>query len=82
MVNIIPPDHIDDVPVVEPNQHDDVPIVLEPVLVDENEDLEEEEFEEDVLHPAKAESQGVIDRHHHNTWRHNREILNELKSNI
>nr|GEV81185.1 ribosomal protein L7Ae/L30e/S12e/Gadd45 [Tanacetum cinerariifolium] len=35
-----------------------------------------------LLHPAKAESQGVIDRHHHNTWRHNREILNELKSNI
>nr|GEW20788.1 hypothetical protein [Tanacetum cinerariifolium] len=67
MVNIIPPDYVDDVPVVELNQHDDVPIVLEPVLVDENEDLEEEEFEEDVLHPAKAESQGVIDRHHHNT---------------
>ncbi|GKF18586.1 hypothetical protein Tco_0063504, partial [Tanacetum coccineum] len=27
MVNVIPPDHVDDVPVVEPNQHDDVPIV-------------------------------------------------------
>ncbi|GJZ56670.1 hypothetical protein Tco_0612164 [Tanacetum coccineum] len=26
MVNVIPPDHVDDVPVVEPNQHDDVPV--------------------------------------------------------
>nr|GEU96112.1 putative reverse transcriptase domain-containing protein [Tanacetum cinerariifolium] len=34
MVNVIPPDHVDDVPIVEPNQHDDVPIVLEPILVD------------------------------------------------
>ncbi|GJR54729.1 hypothetical protein Tco_1405250 [Tanacetum coccineum] len=47
MVNIIPPDHVDDVPVVEPNQHDDVPIFLEPVLVDKDEDPEEEEFEEE-----------------------------------
>ncbi|GKE60491.1 hypothetical protein Tco_1510858 [Tanacetum coccineum] len=36
MVNIIPPD-----------QHDDVPIVPEPVLVDEDEDPEEDEFEEE-----------------------------------
>ncbi|GJS63032.1 putative reverse transcriptase domain-containing protein [Tanacetum coccineum] len=47
MVNVIPPDHVDDVPVVEPNQHDDVLIVLEPVLVDEDGDPEEEEFEEE-----------------------------------
>ncbi|GKE89181.1 hypothetical protein Tco_1566656, partial [Tanacetum coccineum] len=47
MVNVIPPDHVDDVPVVEPNQHDDVPIVPEPVLVDEDEDPKEEEFEEE-----------------------------------
>ncbi|GKA57610.1 hypothetical protein Tco_0756798 [Tanacetum coccineum] len=47
MVNVIPPDHVDDVPVVEPNQHDDVPVVPEPVLVDEDEDPEEEEFEEE-----------------------------------
>ncbi|GKC73506.1 hypothetical protein Tco_1119389 [Tanacetum coccineum] len=47
MVNVIPPDHVDDVPVVEPNQHDDVPVVLEPVLVDEDEDPEEDEFEEE-----------------------------------
>ncbi|GJY66433.1 hypothetical protein Tco_0468671, partial [Tanacetum coccineum] len=46
MVNVIPLDHVDDVPVVEPNQHDDVPIVPDPVLVDEDEDQEEEEFEE------------------------------------
>ncbi|GKA05465.1 hypothetical protein Tco_0684585 [Tanacetum coccineum] len=42
MVNIIPPDHVDDVPVVEPNQHDDVLVVPEPVLEDEDEDPEEE----------------------------------------
>ncbi|GJY66853.1 hypothetical protein Tco_0469091 [Tanacetum coccineum] len=47
MVNVIPPDHVDDVPVVEPNQHDDVPIVPEPVLEDEDDDLEEEEYEEE-----------------------------------
>nr|GFA11674.1 hypothetical protein [Tanacetum cinerariifolium] len=29
-----------------PDQHDDVPVVPEPVLVDEDEDLEEDEFEE------------------------------------
>nr|GEY36458.1 reverse transcriptase domain-containing protein [Tanacetum cinerariifolium] len=47
MVNVIPPDHVDNVPVVEPNQHDDVPVVPEPVLVDEDEDPEEEEFKEE-----------------------------------
>ncbi|GKD44106.1 hypothetical protein Tco_1268751, partial [Tanacetum coccineum] len=47
MVNIIPLDHVDDIPIVEPNQYDDVPVVPEPVLVDEDEDLEEEEFEEE-----------------------------------
>nr|GFB00200.1 hypothetical protein [Tanacetum cinerariifolium] len=46
MVNVIPPDHVDDVLIVEPNQHDDVPVVLEPVLVDEDEDPKEEEFKE------------------------------------
>nr|GEU44823.1 DNA helicase [Tanacetum cinerariifolium] len=38
MVNIIPPDHVDKVHVVEPNQQDDVSAVPEPVLVDEEED--------------------------------------------
>ncbi|GJV07364.1 hypothetical protein Tco_1345020 [Tanacetum coccineum] len=47
MVNLIPPYHVDDVPVVEPNQHDDVPVIPEPVLVDEDEDPEEDEFEEE-----------------------------------
>nr|GFB42442.1 hypothetical protein [Tanacetum cinerariifolium] len=47
MVNVIPPNHVDDVPVVEPDQHDDVPFILEPILVDENKDPEEDEFEEE-----------------------------------
>ncbi|GJU05330.1 hypothetical protein Tco_1121760 [Tanacetum coccineum] len=47
MVTVIPPNHVDDVPVVEPNQHNDVPVVLEPVLVDEDKDPKEEEFEEE-----------------------------------
>ncbi|GJX98613.1 hypothetical protein Tco_0355632 [Tanacetum coccineum] len=47
MVNKIPPDHVDDVPVVEPNQHDDVPVVPEPILVDKDEDPEEEEFKKE-----------------------------------
>nr|GEW73992.1 putative reverse transcriptase domain-containing protein [Tanacetum cinerariifolium] len=47
MVNVIPPNHMDDVPVVKPNQHDDVLVFLEPVFVDEDEDPEEEEFEEE-----------------------------------
>nr|GEX68568.1 hypothetical protein [Tanacetum cinerariifolium] len=47
MVNVTPLDHVDDVLVVEPNQHDDVPVVLEPVIVDEDEDLKKEEFEEE-----------------------------------
>nr|GEY74186.1 hypothetical protein [Tanacetum cinerariifolium] len=47
MVNVIPPDYVDEVPVVEPNQHDDVPVVPEPVLVDEDEDPEEDEFKEE-----------------------------------
>ncbi|GJW11016.1 hypothetical protein Tco_1576843 [Tanacetum coccineum] len=49
MVNVIPLDHVDDVPVVEPNQHDDVPVVPEPIIEDEDEDEdpEEDEFEEE-----------------------------------
>nr|GFB65666.1 hypothetical protein [Tanacetum cinerariifolium] len=46
MVNVIPPDHVYDAPVVEPNQHD-VPVILEPVLVDEDEDPKEDEFKEE-----------------------------------
>nr|GFC11568.1 hypothetical protein [Tanacetum cinerariifolium] len=47
MLNVIPPNHVEDVPVVEPDQHDDIPVVLELVLVDEDEDPEEDEFEEE-----------------------------------
>ncbi|GJZ54382.1 hypothetical protein Tco_0609267 [Tanacetum coccineum] len=47
MANVIPPDHVDDLPVVEPNQLDDVPVIPEPVLVDEDEDLKEDEFKEE-----------------------------------
>ncbi|GKA11580.1 hypothetical protein Tco_0691126 [Tanacetum coccineum] len=45
MANVIPPDHVDDLPVVEPNQPDAVLVIPEPVLVDEDEDPQEEEFE-------------------------------------
>nr|GFB71758.1 hypothetical protein [Tanacetum cinerariifolium] len=45
MVNVIPLNHVDDVPIVEPDQYDDVLIVPEPVLVDEDEDPKEDEFE-------------------------------------
>ncbi|GKA17342.1 hypothetical protein Tco_0697179 [Tanacetum coccineum] len=60
MVNVIPPNHVDDVPVVEPNQHDDVPVVPEPVLEDEDEDPEEEEFEEEE-EPQEEEDDMEVD---------------------
>ncbi|GJV87705.1 hypothetical protein Tco_1531643 [Tanacetum coccineum] len=47
MVNVIPPVHDHDVPIVEPNQHDDAPVVPEPVLEDEDEDPKEDEFKEE-----------------------------------
>ncbi|GJX11847.1 hypothetical protein Tco_0201706 [Tanacetum coccineum] len=46
MANIIPPDHVDDLPIVELNQPDAVLVIPEPVLVDEDEDPKEEKFEE------------------------------------
>ncbi|GJW30647.1 hypothetical protein Tco_0047522 [Tanacetum coccineum] len=60
MVNVIPPDHVDDVPIVEPNQHDDDPVVLEPVLVDEEEDPKEEEIKEEE-EPQEEEYDMEID---------------------
>ncbi|GJW82758.1 hypothetical protein Tco_0155903 [Tanacetum coccineum] len=42
MANVIPPDHVDDLPMVEPNQLDVVHVIPEPVLVDEDEDSKEE----------------------------------------
>ncbi|GKE90749.1 hypothetical protein Tco_1571844, partial [Tanacetum coccineum] len=55
MVNVIPPDNADGVPVVEPNQHDDVLFISEPVLVDEDEDPKEKEFEEEKEPQEKEE---------------------------
>nr|GEU35691.1 reverse transcriptase domain-containing protein [Tanacetum cinerariifolium] len=60
MVNVIPLDHVDDVPVVEPNQNDDVPVVPDLVLVDKDEDLEEEEFEEEE-EPQEEEDMDIDD---------------------
>nr|GFB95619.1 hypothetical protein [Tanacetum cinerariifolium] len=54
MANVIPHDHVDDLPVVEPNQTDVVLVNPEPVLVDEDEDPKEEEFEEEE-EPQKEE---------------------------
>ncbi|GKD82316.1 hypothetical protein Tco_1349155, partial [Tanacetum coccineum] len=54
MVNIIPPDNVDDVLVVEPNQHDDVPVIPEPVLEEEDDmevDIEEDENEPELTYP-------------------------------
>ncbi|GJU97437.1 hypothetical protein Tco_1326708 [Tanacetum coccineum] len=60
MVNVIPPDHVDDVPVVEPNQHDDVPIV--PDLEDENEpELTFHVEEVDPLNPPPPASESEHD---------------------
>nr|GEV03897.1 putative reverse transcriptase domain-containing protein [Tanacetum cinerariifolium] len=47
MVNVIPLDHVDDLPVVEPNQPDDVHVIPEPVLVDEDKDPKEEKIEKE-----------------------------------
>nr|GFA22197.1 putative reverse transcriptase domain-containing protein [Tanacetum cinerariifolium] len=60
MVNVIPPDHVDEVPVVEPNQHDDVSVVPKPVLADEDEDPKEDEIEEEK-DPQEEEDDMEID---------------------
>ncbi|GJS40375.1 hypothetical protein Tco_0565418 [Tanacetum coccineum] len=60
MANLIPPDHVDDLHVVEPNQPDDVPATPELVLVDEDEDPEEEEFEEEE-EPQEEEDDMEVD---------------------
>nr|GEY25743.1 hypothetical protein [Tanacetum cinerariifolium] len=59
-VNIIPLDHVDDVPVVEPNQHGDVLVVPDHVLVNEDEDLKKEEFEEEE-EPQEEEDDMEVD---------------------
>nr|GEZ11616.1 putative reverse transcriptase domain-containing protein [Tanacetum cinerariifolium]GEZ11618.1 putative reverse transcriptase domain-containing protein [Tanacetum cinerariifolium]GEZ11619.1 putative reverse transcriptase domain-containing protein [Tanacetum cinerariifolium] len=60
MVNVIPPNHVDDVLVVEPDQHDDVPVVPKPVLVDEDEDPKEDEFKEEE-DPQEEEDDMEVD---------------------
>ncbi|GJX73868.1 putative reverse transcriptase domain-containing protein [Tanacetum coccineum] len=65
MANVIPPDHVDDLPVVEPNQPDVVPVIPEPVLVDEDEDPKEEEFEEEE-EPQKEEDMDIDDEEDEN----------------
>nr|GFC32133.1 hypothetical protein [Tanacetum cinerariifolium] len=62
MVNVIPPDHVDEVPVVELNQHDDVPVVFEPVLEDKNEPELTYPYEEvDPLNPPPPASESEPD---------------------
>nr|GFA12320.1 hypothetical protein [Tanacetum cinerariifolium] len=58
--NLIPPDHVDDLPVVEPNQSDVVPVISEYVLVDEDEDPEEKEFKEED-EPQEEEEDMEVD---------------------
>ncbi|GKD96542.1 hypothetical protein Tco_1380439, partial [Tanacetum coccineum] len=60
MENVIPPDHVDDVPIVELNQPDDVHVIPKHVLVDKDEDLEEEEFKEEE-EPQEEEDDMEVD---------------------
>ncbi|GKC69918.1 hypothetical protein Tco_1115801 [Tanacetum coccineum] len=60
MMNVIHPDHVDDVPIVELNQNNDVLAIPEPVLVDEDEDPEEEEFKEEE-EPQEEEDDIEVD---------------------
>nr|GFB15791.1 hypothetical protein [Tanacetum cinerariifolium] len=60
LVNVIPPVHVDDVPVVEPNQHDDVFVVTKPIFVDEDEDPEEDKFKEEE-DPQEEEDDMEVD---------------------
>nr|GEY28574.1 uncharacterized mitochondrial protein AtMg00810-like [Tanacetum cinerariifolium] len=58
IVNVIPPDHVDELPIVEPNQHDDDLVVPEPVLEDENElELTYPYEEVDPFHPPSPGSE-------------------------
>ncbi|GJS53676.1 hypothetical protein Tco_0627038 [Tanacetum coccineum] len=65
MANVILPDHVDDLPVVEPNQPVPVPAIPEPVLVDEDKDPEEEEFEEEE-EPQEEEDMDIDDEEDEN----------------
>ncbi|GJR86763.1 hypothetical protein Tco_0210774 [Tanacetum coccineum] len=65
MANVIPPDHVDDLPVVEPNQPNAVHVIPEPVLVDEDEDPKKEEFEEEE-EPQEEEDMDIDDEEDEN----------------
>nr|GEV51661.1 hypothetical protein [Tanacetum cinerariifolium] len=65
MANVIPPDHMDDLPVVKPNQPYDVLVIPEPVLVDEDEDPDEVEFEEEE-EPQEEENMDIDDEEDEN----------------
>ncbi|GJT32423.1 hypothetical protein Tco_0922842 [Tanacetum coccineum] len=60
MANVIPPDYVNDVPVVEPNQLNVVPVIPKPVLLDEDEDTKEKEFEEEE-EPQEEEDDKEVD---------------------
>nr|GEX44165.1 putative reverse transcriptase domain-containing protein [Tanacetum cinerariifolium] len=66
MENVIPPDHVYDLPVAELNQHNDVSAIPEPVLEDDNEPELTYPYEEvDPLNPSplasKSEPEDVIE---------------------
>ncbi|GKD98687.1 hypothetical protein Tco_1382584 [Tanacetum coccineum] len=61
MANVIPPDHVDDLPIVEPNQPDDVRVIPEPVLVNEDEDPEEKEFKKEGEPQEEEEDNMEVD---------------------
>ncbi|GKF00049.1 hypothetical protein Tco_0023399 [Tanacetum coccineum] len=58
MANVIPPDHVDDLP-------DPALVILEPVLVYEDEDPEEKEFEEEE-EPQEEEDMDIDDEEDEN----------------
>nr|GEY26517.1 putative reverse transcriptase domain-containing protein [Tanacetum cinerariifolium] len=60
MLNVIPLDYVDDVPIVKPNQHDDDPVVPEPVQENKDEDPKEEEFKEEE-EPQEEEDDMEVD---------------------
>ncbi|GJU75692.1 putative reverse transcriptase domain-containing protein [Tanacetum coccineum] len=59
MVNVIPPDHDHDVPVVEPNQHDDVLVVQKAVLETPVLSSSEPDDETEVENPIEHEDEIV-----------------------
>nr|GEV57347.1 putative reverse transcriptase domain-containing protein [Tanacetum cinerariifolium] len=65
MANVLPPDHVDDLPVVDPNQPNDVPVIPGHVLVDEDEDSKKEEFKEEE-EPQKDEDVDIHDEEDEN----------------